>query len=644
MIGLVMVIFLGALVIVAPSSSMVLDKNRSALKVDVYLPKTLPAAAQVISRDVSLTTLTVTVQQGAKISSKVIDVNKGRNHTVIFENQLPGKCDIMVKAKDQEGFDILSGTTKVSARPNTLTHLNVPLKLAPGDLYVHFFFEKGTDLKNGLIILKAEDNKSKKKQPTLTSPLYIDQENSVGRASFSQIPTAKWKIELDLMDSWGEARHVTGGFVNISPGRITTARITTGLEKAVTALNYSAVSLPKPAKVKAVYQAGSVVLTWDIPRRHNVAGFFVYRNSDGGAKVRIGSLNSTQRVFVDREVKQDRTYQYWVQGVDIQYHTGLLSKSVTIRTSYPDLEYSTFSAINAAYPLKIPTYEKSGQAIHPDIIFVPTKWNGYHYWMAYTPYPYTHERYENPSIVVSNDGISWKVPANLHNPVIKKPTNGHLSDTNLCLGSDNRLYMYFRERHRFQGITPDYDEIFVSSSADGIHWEDPQSVARSEKGFADVLSPAVIRMGNKYYMYTVSWDAGNIIQLRTSYIPRGEWSAPLDVQLVGTPQEPGYVPWHINVVEVEGVFYAVITMKNYSVHGRRNLLFMAQSSDGRIFYLQGQPLLRNSETGWDNGGLYQSALIPAFGNKNETFRLYYSAFNRASKRVWKTGFSYVYGY
>ena len=35
-------------------------------------------------------------------------------------------------------------------------------------------------------------------------------------------------------------------------------------------------------------------------------------------------------------------------------------------------------------------------------------WNGYRYWMAYTPYPGADQRKENPHVCVSNDRIHWK--------------------------------------------------------------------------------------------------------------------------------------------------------------------------------------------------------------------------------------------
>src|SRR5579863_975337 len=52
---------------------------------------------------------------------------------------------------------------------------------------------------------------------------------------------------------------------------------------------------------------------------------------------------------------------------------------------------------NAQSPLTTPTYDGSGQAVEPTIIFFDTPWHGFSYWMAYSPYPNGDPTKENPS-------------------------------------------------------------------------------------------------------------------------------------------------------------------------------------------------------------------------------------------------------
>lgn len=74
-----------------------------------------------------------------------------------------------------------------------------------------------------------------------------------------------------------------------------------------------------------------------------------------------------------------------------------------------------------------PTYDGSGQAVHPSLVYFRDGWgndrarNNWRYWLVMTPFPNKKERYENPSILVSNEGVKWRVPPGLKNPIEKEP-------------------------------------------------------------------------------------------------------------------------------------------------------------------------------------------------------------------------------
>src|SRR5699024_11874226 len=106
-----------------------------------------------------------------------------------------------------------------------------------------------------------------------------------------------------------------------------------------------------------------------------------------------------------------------------------------------EINIKTYVIINAESSLYINTYEGYNQVIHPDVIYFPDRWNGYRYWMSYTPYPWTNDFYENPSIAVSDDGVRWETPEGLKNTldeVTKEEyENGeHLSDSILVYRKD----------------------------------------------------------------------------------------------------------------------------------------------------------------------------------------------------------------
>ena len=77
--------------------------------------------------------------------------------------------------------------------------------------------------------------------------------------------------------------------------------------------------------------------------------------------------------------------------------------------------------MNAPAPLVTPTYDGSGQVVHPDVVHVPGGWNGYEYWMGMTPYPNSNDDFENPSVLASNDNVTWVVPPGVTNPLAPEP-------------------------------------------------------------------------------------------------------------------------------------------------------------------------------------------------------------------------------
>lgn len=75
------------------------------------------------------------------------------------------------------------------------------------------------------------------------------------------------------------------------------------------------------------------------------------------------------------------------------------------------LDISGYSATNASSPLNIESYvADNNEVVHPDVLYFENGWNGYEYWMVFTPFPNSNAQYENPSIAVSHDGLIWEIP------------------------------------------------------------------------------------------------------------------------------------------------------------------------------------------------------------------------------------------
>ena len=70
-----------------------------------------------------------------------------------------------------------------------------------------------------------------------------------------------------------------------------------------------------PQNVTAVDWEGAVRVYWDPNREADLAGYFVYRESDGEAVRKISPLLQ-DRMFTDTTVKEGETYRYRVSAVD----------------------------------------------------------------------------------------------------------------------------------------------------------------------------------------------------------------------------------------------------------------------------------------------------------------------------------------
>lgn len=294
-----------------------------------------------------------------------------------------------------------------------------------------------------------------------------------------------------------------------------------------------------------------------------------------------------------------------------------------VKTAYT--EPTSASASNATGSLNIPTYDGSNQCVHPDVIDMGAgnTWNGHRYWMAMTPYPASDADYENPSIVVSEDGNSWSVPAGLTNPVVAGGVGFHNADPDIVLSPSGEMWMLYLKTN---GST--YDEIFAKSSSDGVNWGSPILIISGS--FGDFLSPSIIYDGTQYIMWHVNdTDNPNTLKRRICSSPSGTWSGEVTCTLNNMPG--GKDIWHVNVVKRGQVYHGFFTMCTSGTNGSGSILYFATSPDGLAWTISNSPLLSISG-GWDNNLLYRSSGIPTPSG----YDLFYSAMTTAGN-VWHIG-------
>jgi len=183
--------------------------------------------------------------------------------------------------------------------------------------------------------------------------------------------------------------------------------------------------------------------------------------------------------------------------------------------------------------LVVPTYDGSGQAVHPDVVRERDR-----IVMAFTPYPYSDDDFENPSVVVSADGVELVEPR--ANPLAEKPAIDHNNDPDLhvdpATGEYELLYL--------ETLRPDAQNLVSLRSRDLIGWTREVAIAWDlSAGAPFVVSPAAIVHGGVTSLFVVGGDSRTIQRLDS---PDGRrWPDP-----VGTPialVTGDMVPWHVDV-------------------------------------------------------------------------------------------------
>ena len=283
---------------------------------------------------------------------------------------------------------------------------------------------------------------------------------------------------------------------------------------------------------------------------------------------------------------------------------------------------------NAEYPLSIRTYEGYNQVVHPDVKYFSNPWNGYRYWMAYTPYPWTNDFYENPSIVASKDGVEWVTPEGLVNPLdeVTQSENDagiHLSDTALVYNDNTDAlecwYRWTDEANR-------KEKFFRRTTTDGVNWTPKELVYEKD----DILvSPSIVFEDGKYKMWAVaSYEGYKIIKTETT-TPNmvSSWSAETIIPVTYKDDGRQGTIWHIHIYKESNNLY------HLTWNEKTGSIFWATSTDGNSFENCIEIIKPSKGEGrWDNVHLYR----PTLTKVDELYRFYYSALGLSPGR-WNVG-------
>ena len=316
---------------------------------------------------------------------------------------------------------------------------------------------------------------------------------------------------------------------------------------------------------------------------------------------------------------------------------------------------------NAQKPLKVPTYDGSGQVVHPSVIdflneYGIDTWSGYRYWMVITPYPNSQDQFENPSLYASHDGFTWVVPQNISNPldtVSEDIDKGFLSDPEMIYNPDSdQLWIYYRFvnsdilRMKLIQIKPDLTVTKPIIIMEQSPWTQKDNCYRSVCVWRE--------FSNRWHM----WGCGGKVKTpyNTYYFFSTDGIHWKDPQLVLNRdgrdpfQALGLSNWHMsgkpNEKErrVEFLVYSTINnpFRKYVFKSKNPIIYAECSMDSPTLFVTplASPVQLSSKIGWDSGQLYRCSFQIIDDGNGYLYKIWYSA--QGSDKQWHIGFTEGY--
>lgn len=298
--------------------------------------------------------------------------------------------------------------------------------------------------------------------------------------------------------------------------------------------------------------------------------------------------------------------------------------------SYIPAKYTNY---NSKSKLNIVSSYGDDEAYHPKVLIFREKWNGYKYWMSYTPYPAGNCELENPCIVASNNLIKWETPEGLTNPLddISKDgdKNKYDSDAHIVYNSDlNRLECFWR----YVDNNENRVIIYRKYSTNGVDFSEKEIFIQSDdRSKNDYVSPAIIYENSKYKMWYV--DHKQIEYMETADGKAWSEEKPVEVKYKGGK----LYTWHIDVIKTEKG-YEMITVAYQNVNNRKTMkLYYTYSESETENWTKAEKILdpTTRTNNWDNSGLYRSSMI----YENGVYIVFYSGRSTSNDH----GIGIVYG-
>ena len=224
--------------------------------------------------------------------------------------------------------------------------------------------------------------------------------------------------------------------------------------------------------------------------------------------------------------------------------------------------------------MNISTFDGSNEFTHPSVLYFEKGFNGYKFWMAYTPYSNCNVSLENPCIAVSNDGINYKKPDKLINPllpIIKNNNQGYIeyyNDPSLVF-VNNKLELWYRLTYESDDKKTYKQKIFRITSTDGINWKKPELIINDIKNSKNLISISLLYENNEYFLYYFDL---NLKPILIKSFDLEKWSK--EQQVIISDYYGKF--WHGEIKKINNIYKFIFIDNSYN-------LYISSSNDGIHF-------------------------------------------------------------
>ncbi len=272
--------------------------------------------------------------------------------------------------------------------------------------------------------------------------------------------------------------------------------------------------------------------------------------------------------------------------------------------------------------LNIPTYDGSGEVVHPDIIEMSSAFQ-YKYYLAFTPYPYPDNKKENPSILVSNNGYDFIEQVNGMNPIVNEPQVGYNNDPDFIYDKFNQEFLLTYQ----ETVLNDCQKIVFLKSKDGVEWREVGQIDQNHYG-SDIddfsVSPTLVQTDSSIYLFIVNLSSSTD-KINFLMSDNGEDWDYNDKHTINFNASNDFQPWHIDIVTGDNKYYMLIS--GYYNDWSHQDLYLATSEDLLNWDFQQEPIIKHSEVPYNLRSMYRSTGLV----QNDSLAIWFSYIDNDTK-------------